>query len=722
MRFKSSLKVIAVAVVSLSFVDGATPPSVETPIDPGNFKASQAGVKSVPGADGLVASGSKGVENSVHYIEGYADRNSYAPGDTISFFVSTTSPTYTIQIVRVEYPWWVDEPVVAEETGLTGEFHEIPAENGWLGANWPASFNMIVGDAWETGNYRARFVTEDNNVKYFPFFVRPTVPGSSSRIVYIANFNNANAYNPWGGKSFYHGTPAAVKISFLRPLSDHNGLGRITKLQRLHCHLEDMGIELEYLTEWDVQQNPCLLRNYDVVIIAGHHEYVTSRFYDAVQDHHDRGGHLAFFSADDIYWQVRYEDDGNTLVGYKTVALEDDPLNGIVDCFVSWKWHKNPLNRPAEELKGIRRAVGFKHFLTEPYLVQMASHWIFEGTGLQNGDEFGGSMATGEQDFLKPASPDVDVLLYAYRDQINPDNPPPKGMEGTEVCAVYYADTSEYGFPNGNGGMVFAAGTIAGWIFGMNQEPGSELVRFVTSTILQRMLDNPPPPPGGDCLIPKWCPFILVPGDLPTIQAAIDSAYEFDEIVVAPGTYNETIDFHGKLITLRSSGGAEITIIDGNGLNDSVVTCSSGEGPDTVLDGFTLTGGLAAWGGGMYVDSNSSPTVVNCLFNGNIANKNGGGMYIGSGSPTLSSSFFCDNIPNHMFGPYNDGGDNEFCPMCDGDVNGNGAVGVADLLELLATWGQCPDEPDSCFADIDGNGYVGTSDLLTLFENWGPCE
>jgi len=141
----------------------------------------------------------------------------------------------------------------------------------------------------------------------------------------------------------------------------------------------------------------------------------------------------------------------------------------------------------------------------------------------------------------------------------------------------------------------------------------------------------------------------VVPGE--SIQAAIDAADPGDEIEVAPGAYLEAIDFIGKAIRLYSSGGPDVTLIDGQGAYH-VVQCISGEGPDTILEGFIITGGANYFGGGMY-NENSSPTVTNCTFIFNTANWFGGGMYNDNSSPTVTNCTFFDNTANYGGGMEN---------------------------------------------------------------------
>jgi len=134
---------------------------------------------------------------------------------------------------------------------------------------------------------------------------------------------------------------------------------------------------------------------------------------------------------------------------------------------------------------------------------------------------------------------------------------------------------------------------------------------------------------------------IHVPDDFPTIQQAIDAAADEDTILVAPGTYDETINFNGKAITVRGLAGPEKTVINAKGAG-SVVTCANGEANDSVLDGFTITGGNSQNGGGM-LNEQSSPTVRNCAFTNNIANNRGGGMANIDSDPIVSDCVFENN-------------------------------------------------------------------------------
>ena len=54
---------------------------------------------------------------------------------------------------------------------------------------------------------------------------------------------------------------------------------------------------------------------------------------------------------------------------------------------------------------------------------------------------------------------------------------------------------------------------------------------------------------------------------------------------------------------------------------------------------------------------------------------------------------------------------------CPADANGDGFVNVNDLLEIVATWGEC----EGCGGDVDGDGWVNVNDLLACIDAWGAC-
>ncbi len=58
------------------------------------------------------------------------------------------------------------------------------------------------------------------------------------------------------------------------------------------------------------------------------------------------------------------------------------------------------------------------------------------------------------------------------------------------------------------------------------------------------------------------------------------------------------------------------------------------------------------------------------------------------------------------------------CPNCP-DIDGDGNVGIHDLLQMLAAHGVCPKD-DPCPADINCDRRVDFQDLLAIISNWGP--
>ena len=144
----------------------------------------------------------------------------------------------------------------------------------------------------------------------------------------------------------------------------------------------------------------------------------------------------------------------------------------------------------------------------------------------------------------------------------------------------------------------------------------------------------------------------------PVIQPAIDAASDGDVIIIPPGTYKEAIDFKGKAIHLRSSDGPEATIIDATGLETSVVSFTGGEGPGSILEGFTITGGIGtvanplSRGGGIYI-IDSSPTIRNCIITGNSASAQGGGMFNIRSNPVLNGVIFSENTAVDGGGMFN---------------------------------------------------------------------
>jgi hypothetical protein len=117
-------------------------------------------------------------------------------------------------------------------------------------------------------------------------------------------------------------------------------------------------------------------------------------------------------------------------------------------------------------------------------------------------------------------------------------------------------------------------------------------------------------------------------GDAPTIQAGIDSASNYDTVLVAPGTYtgdgNRDLETKGKRIVVVSEGGPEVTQISCGGTQEERhigFRINGGEDSTTIIDGFQINGALgdtvSYWIYGAVSCSASTPTIRNCEITNN---------------------------------------------------------------------------------------------------------
>ena len=280
-----------------------------------------------------------------------------------------------------------------------------------------------------------------------------------------------------------------------------------------------------------------------------------------------------------------------------------------------------------------------------------------------------------------------------------------------------------------------------------------------------------------------------------SLQSALAGASSGDEIWVAAGTYTPTAQHGGSGTRFQSFqlkngvelyGGFDPSVGDtawgDRDWASNVVTISgdlngddapgfanngensyhvfyhpSGTNLDStaILDGFTIGGGNANYGGGyphwngagMY-NYGSSPSLANCTFRGNSAVDSGGGMYNYSSSPELASCTFRGNSAKNgggIFGLYFDGtltnctfwgnsasysGGGMFnqesspeltnCTFVGNSANSGGGmynVSASPVLTNCVLWGDSYDEiynissaPDVSYSDIQG-GYSGTGNI-----------
>lgn len=363
-------------------------------------------------------------------IEGYASLTSVNRGGDIDFFINTSAPSYNVEIYRMGYYGGAGARLMRSFTGIARQAQPLPCLNqdNVIECDWNASLRLRIPDAesdpraeayWPSGIYLARLITNTTPVKdsYIIFVVRDDARAAT--YVQQLPVSTYQAYNFWGGKSLYTGCashsngwdcgpgqPPASAVSFNRPYgrgataASAPGVGAgefLTNVQPVHAGynisnagwdynmlrwVEKQGYDVKYISNLDLHENSEVLSQAKAFISVGHDEYYSKAMWDRLVAARAAGINLAFFSANQLFWQVRFTPG----------RYGENKANRIMICYRGGGDPVTDNNQTTDQFRFLGRPeaslIG-NQYVTDPVVgditITNAGHWLFAQSGATNG-------------------------------------------------------------------------------------------------------------------------------------------------------------------------------------------------------------------------------------------------------------------------------------------------------------------------------------------------
>jgi hypothetical protein len=328
-------------------------------------------------------------------IAGFTTQMSVSPGQSIEFKIRSVDSTqsyykpYSIQIFRMGYYGGLGARRI--DTSNTLSFTNSPTSQpncikdtstGLVDCNnWSVSATWAVPNGTTSGIYFARLAQNPDPgmtagpQSYVFFVVRDDTRAAD--ILFKTSDTTWQAYNMYGGANLYgadstFNTGRAQKVSYNRPFAqgslpkNDTQKGWVFNAEYpLVRWLEANGYDVSYASGIDAETRGATLLQHRLLLSVGHDEYWSSGQRQNVEAARDAGVHLAFFSGNEMFWKVRWEDSTvasptpvptahRTMVCYKENA-DTQPLPGT-EWTGTWRdpaaWQVEPQTKPENALTG----------------------------------------------------------------------------------------------------------------------------------------------------------------------------------------------------------------------------------------------------------------------------------------------------------------------------------------------------------------------------------
>jgi hypothetical protein len=410
-------------------------PNGSSPLDP-TFGATVALENAKTGALGAEWTIS-GVGDSSNL--GFARQFSVNAGETVQFSCHGTGTV--LDIYRIG---WYDGRGWRKVAELTNTATTQPdpqtiadSNGGVTCSNWSVTASWAVpNDAFSglfVGVYRN---LANDNASYIPFIVR-----NDSRTADVAY---KTADSTWALAYNYYGTPASPltgtslygaggplgsigqrthAVSYHRPIVTRGG---VSQTYWLACEaplirfLERNGIDVKYIASRDLDIGTTGIDNTDVLVSSGHDEYWSIGMRDNAEAFRDAGGHLLFFSGNEVFWRTRFEPDRNTMWCYKDTMggpgghVAGTPLDPV-SWTGTWKDTRFPGRKPENTITGTDFRMNGVNDYAAPLLqaADYASHPFWRNSALVSGNVTALGVIGFEADRMLPTQPGPSTAVLA---------------------------------------------------------------------------------------------------------------------------------------------------------------------------------------------------------------------------------------------------------------------------------------------------------------------
>ena len=214
-------------------------------------------------------------------IEGYLNASSATCGDTLTL-TTVGSKKFTASIYRMGY------------------YNNSGAR---LVKLLKSPTRISIDAKTPPGQYLIKLSNNLRAATFVPLLVYGDAP---SDLTFISSVLTWQSYNQWGGSSLYKGPDgaresAAKVVTFNRPY-DGDGSGQFRYMEQpLLTLIEKLGIDTNYITDFEVDRNPTVFAATKTIAVGGHSEYWTLRMRDSIDGAVASGVNLVAFGGNTAY-------------------------------------------------------------------------------------------------------------------------------------------------------------------------------------------------------------------------------------------------------------------------------------------------------------------------------------------------------------------------------------------------------------------------------------